>query len=212
MMKKTIQKGIYLVVDPSMDKSVLLNKLRRVTDGKIVAVQIWDNFTEDGNKKEMVEEITALCHQQNVPVLINNQWKLLLDTDLDGVHFDAVPENFNQIKTEIGKEIITGITCGNDLSIVKWADENGLDYVSFCSIFPSSTANSCELVSFDTIKAARTITSLPVFLAGGIKPGNMHLLNELDYAGIAVVSGIMSADNTGQALESYHQHISSQLK
>jgi thiamine-phosphate pyrophosphorylase len=212
MMKKTIQKGIYLVVDASMDEGVLLSKIRRVIDGKIVAVQIWDNFTEDGNKKGIVKEITALCHQQNVPVLINNQWELLLNTDLDGVHFDAVPENFNQIRTAIGKERITGITCGNDLSIVKWAGENGLDYISFCSIFPSSTANSCELVSFDTIKAARTVTSLPIFLAGGIKPGNVHLLNELDYSGIAVVSGIMSADNPNEAIEIYHQHVSSQIK
>lgn len=212
MIKKTIQKGIYLVVDPFMGQSVLLSKLSRIIDRKIVAVQIWDNFTEDGNKNEMVKEITLLCHKQNVPVLINNQWELLLDTELDGVHFDALPQNINRIKTEIGKEIITGITCGNDLSVVKWADENRLDYISFCSIFPSLTANSCELVNFDTIKAARAITSLPIFLAGGIKPANLHQLNELEYTGIVVVSGIMSTDNPEQALEIYHQHISSQIK
>jgi thiamine-phosphate pyrophosphorylase len=211
MMKKTIQKGIYLVIDPSTDQNILLNKLQQAIKGKIVAVQIWDNFRTGYNIKELIKRIIALCRPQNIPVLINNQWELFMDTELDGIHFDTVPDNFNQLKQELGKEMIAGITCGNDLTVVKWADENNLDYVSFCSIFPSTTANSCELVTFETIKKARKITSMPIFLAGGIKPENIHLLNGLNYSGIAVVSGIMNAGNPGKTLEMYHQKISSQI-
>lgn len=210
-MKKTIQKGIYLVVDPSIDQNILLDKLQQAIKGKIVAVQIWDNVKTRYNSKELIKKITTLCHPKNIPVLINNQWRLLLDTELDGVHFDTVPDNFNQLKQEVGKEMIVGITCGNDLPVVKWADENKLDYISFCSMFPSTTANSCELVTYDTIKKARKITSLPISLAGGIKPENIHLLNGLNYSGIAVVSGIMNADNPDKTLEMYHQQISSQI-
>lgn len=206
-MKKTIQKGIYLVIDPAMDQNILLGKLQQAIKGKIVAVQIWDHFKTGENPKELIKKITELCQLQNIPVLINNQWELLLETTLDGVHFDVVPDNFNQLKQKCGKEIITGITCGNDLSVVKWADENGLDYISFCSVFPSSTANSCELITFETIKEAHRITSLPIFLAGGIKPENIHLLNGLNYSGIAVVSGIMNTDNPDKTLEIYHRKI-----
>lgn len=207
MMKKTIQNGIYLVIDPSIDRNRLLTKLRQAINGKIVAVQIWDNFKTDSDFKELVNEISTLCRPQNIPVLINNQWSLLLDIELDGIHFDTVPENFNQLKQNLQKEMIIGITCGNDLSVVKWADENKLDYISFCSIFPSTTANSCELVTFDTIKEARKITSLPIFLAGGIKPENIHLLNTLGYSGIAVVSGIINADNPIETLKMYYEKI-----
>ncbi|ULT43210.1 hypothetical protein KRR40_06900 [Niabella defluvii] len=41
------------------------------------------------------------------------------------------------------------------------------------------------------------MTTMPLFLAGGIKPGNMETLSGLDYSGIAIVSGIMEADNPG---------------
>lgn len=208
-MKKTIQKGIYLVIDPSIDQSILLSKLQQAIKGKIVAVQIWDNFKPGYDNKKLIKKITALCQPQNIPVLINNQWRLLLDTELDGVHFDTIPDNFNQLKQEFGKEKIVGITCGNDLSVVKWADKNGLDYVSFCSVFPSLTANICELVTFETIKEAYKITSLPIFLAGGIKPENIHLLNGLNYSGIAVVSGIMNAHNPVETLKIYYEKINS---
>lgn len=208
-MKKTIRNGIYLVIDPSIDRNTLLSKLQQAISEKIVAVQIWDNFKAGCNSKELIKEISTLCQPQNIPVLINNKWSLLLDTELDGVHFDTIPGNFNQLKEYLGKEMIVGITCGNDLSVVKWADKNGLDYVSFCSMFPSTTANSCELVTFDTIKEARKITSLPVFLAGGIKPENIHLLNKLSYSGIAVVSGIMNASKPAEALNMYYEKINS---
>lgn len=207
MIKKTIQNGIYLVIDPSIDRNSLLTKLQQAIIGKIVAVQIWDNFKPGCNVEQLINEISDLCRPQNIPVLINNDWRLLLDLELDGVHFDTLPYNLNQLKQNLGKEIIIGITCGNDLSVVRWADENKLDYISFCSVFPSTTANSCELVTFDTIKQARKITTLPIFLAGGIKPENIHLLNKLSYSGIAVVSGIMNADNPVETIKMYYEKI-----
>ena len=207
MMKMSMKNGIYLVVDPSIDRDVLLDKLQQAIEGKIIAVQIWDNFKAVADVKTLTNEIIDLCKPHNIPVLINNQWELLLETALNGVHFDIVPNNFDQLKQRLDKDTILGITCGNDLSVVKWADENKLDYISFCSMFPSTTANSCELVSFETIKATRKITSLPIFLAGGIKPENIHLFSELNYAGIAVVSGIMNAENPTEALKKYTETI-----
>lgn len=202
-----IQNGIYLIVDPSMDRNILLNKLQEIIDEEIAAIQIWDNFKPNENPIECINDILQICRTKNIPVLINNRWELLKQTDLNGVHFDKIQDNILQLKNELGREIIKGITCNNDLSIVKWAVRNEIDYISFCSMFPSSTANSCELVTFDTVREAREITSLSVFLAGGIKPGNIELLNELNYSGIAVVSGIMNADKPVEALGKYQQKI-----
>lgn len=202
-----IKNGIYLIIDPSMDRNILVSMLKEIINEKIAAVQIWDNFKPKENKIEYINEIMQICHAENIPVLINNQWELLKQTNLDGIHFDKMQHNILQIKNELKREIITGITASNDLSIVKWADENELDYISFCSMFPSSTANSCELVTFNTVKDASKITSLSIFLAGGIKPENVELLKELNYSGIAVVSGIMSAEKPIEAFEKYLEKI-----
>lgn len=202
-----IQNGIYLIIDPSMNLETLICKLKEIIQEEIAAIQIWDNFKPNENPIEFIDEILHLCHTKNIPVLINNRWELLKQTNLDGIHFDKIQDNILQLKNELNREIITGITCNNDLSIVKWANENEFDYISFCSMFPSSTANSCELVSFDTVKEARKITSLSIFLTGGIKPENIDLLNELNYSGIALVSGIMSSESPIEALKKYQQKI-----
>lgn len=207
-----IKNGIYLIVDPSMDRNILVNKLKEIICEEISMIQIWDNFKDDENTLDLINEIVQLAHTQNIPVLINNQWKLLKHTNLDGIHLDKAQDNILELKNELNREIITGITCDNDLSIVKWANENEIDYISFCSMFPSSTANSCELVSFETVQKARKVTKLPIFLAGGIRSDNIEKLNELDYSGIAVVSGIMNAEHPTEEIKKYKQKLKSELK
>lgn len=206
-MKSKIQSGVYLIIDPSINQDILVNTLEKIVTEKIAAVQIWDNFLPGTDRLKLIDQVLRLCHRQSVPVLINNQWELVNIMNLDGVHFDAAPDNIVQLKQESGPEVIMGITCNNDLSIVKWADENGLDYISFCSMFPSSTANSCELVTFDTVRKAKEITDIPIFLAGGINPENLHSLSSLNYSGIAVVSGIMNAADPLAELKKYQKTI-----
>ncbi|MCH6201928.1 thiamine phosphate synthase [Aquiflexum sp. LQ15W] len=211
-MKNRIRDGIYLIIDPSMDRGILMGKLKEVIKEEISAIQIWDNFKPNENPIEFVNDILPLCHAKKIPVLINNQWELLKQTAVDGIHLDKIQDNMQQLKKEVNREIITGLTCSNDLSSVQWAEKNEFDYISFCSLFPSSTANSCELVTFDTVKEAKKITSMSIFLAGGIKPENIELLNELNYSGIAVISGIMSNEKPVEALKKYQQKIKKELK
>lgn len=206
-MKRKIQGGIYLIIDPSVNQDRLLKTLKEIVSEKIAAVQIWDHFLPNTERLTLIEQVLRLCHLQNIPVLINNRWELLKTMNLDGVHFDAAPDDIVQLKQELGREVIIGITCNNDLSLVKWADEKELDYISFCSMFPSSTANSCELVTFDTIRNAKEMTSIPIFLAGGISPENLHSLSGLKYSGIAVVSGIMNAADPLAELKKYQKKI-----
>src|SRR5450759_1729820 len=90
-----------------------------------------------------------------------------------------------------------------NLSVVEWATNHQFDYISFCSMFPFPSAGQCEIVSFDTVKKARTITDIPFFLAGGINLNNINLLSELSFNGIAVISGIMSSADIPSSTKNY---------
>ena len=207
MEKRRITGGIYLVVDPSMEESLLLERVKEALEGGVHLLQIWDNWPvgfDEEKKRELVTGITATARSFAVPVLINQEWGLLLQTDLSGVHFDYIPDNYESIKAAIPPEAIIGITCGNDLKIVEWADRQRLDYISFCAMFPSSSAGDCEIVSPETVQKAKSLTSLPLFVSGGITPNNMSELKELDIAGVAVISGILSHTNPKEAASIYN--------
>jgi thiamine-phosphate pyrophosphorylase len=206
MEKHKITGGIYLVLDPSMEKILLLDRLREALEGGVQLLQIWDNWPVGFDKKKKNELVTSITHIARpfaVPVLINEEWELLLGSTLAGVHFDQVPDNYESVKEAIPSQAIVGITCGNDLKIVEWADQQGLDYISFCAMFPSVSAGDCEIVSPDTIQKARSITSLPLFVSGGITPENILQLKELDIAGVAVISGILSHTHPKETVSIY---------
>jgi thiamine-phosphate pyrophosphorylase len=190
-----------------MDEEILFSKLNLIVKEKIAAIQIWDNFKDNQNLEELLLKIYAKTSLHNIPLLINNRWEILKQIPLDGIHFDEIPENFNGIKKEINGDFTVGITCKNDLATIEYAEEHHFDYISFCSMFPSQTANSCELVSFETVQKAKSIFSGKIFLAGGIDLNTIENLDKLDYDGIAVVSGIMSADNPSETIKKYQQKI-----
>ena len=188
-----ISGGIYLIADVRLDNITLHYKITEALRNGISVVQLYNTEPWSQSLKDTVNAICMTCHQYLVPVLVNNNWNLLAETLLDGVHFDKVPEDFELLKKSTRKDILIGVTCSNDLSVIKWATDHQLDYVSFCSMFPSPSANHCEIVSFDTVKTARTLTDLPFFLAGGINLNNINQLSDLPLNGVAVISGIMSS-------------------
>ena len=155
-------------------------------------------------KQEFCKRVKEIADHFKVPVLINEEWILALETELDGVHFDHIPADWNIIKKRLEDKLI-GLTVGNELELIQWANENKLSYISFCSVFPSSSVDTCQLVKHETIRQAETLTSLPIFLSGGIKPENLHLLEEFSYQGLAVISGIMNQINPKKASLDYIQ-------
>lgn len=202
MDRKKINQGIYVVVDPALDQSKLLAQLEKIKNESLAAIQIWDN-PKAAITPEIIEAIRHLFKDTETPVLINNHWQFLETYDLDGVHFDKLPTNLEQINKKLGRDFIKGITLTNDLKELPQIEKMSFDYLSFCSVFPSTTSSSCDLVNFETIKSCREISAIPIFLSGGIKPENISQLCELDFDGVAIVSGIMKAVNPKEAIENY---------
>lgn len=207
-MEKEKLNGVYLVVDPSMDHEVLLDKVKQALEGGVSILQIWNHWP-DGmtryDKEQVITYLIEMADDYGVPVLINEAWEFLQTTELHGVHFDSVPDNFEKIKVEVDRDFIAGITCSNDLDIIRWADENGLDYISFCAMYPSPSVESCPIVRPETVQKAREITDMPLFLSGGITPEKIDELKELDFNGVAVISGILNSEEPRQMTKEYKQ-------
>lgn len=197
--------GLYLVLDPAKDEESLLAGLRQSLAGGVGLVQIWNHWAAAFSRQEklkLIGKVQAVAQRYSVPVLINEDWELALDAGLHGVHFDGIPDNWKEIQLALQGKLI-GITVGNDLDLVRWADENRLSYISFCSVFASSSVTTCELVTPESIQVARELTQIPIFLSGGIRPENLPQLEKHSYQGIAVISGILGAVDPKQAASDY---------
>lgn len=202
-MKRMIKNGIYLVVDPAMPLMKLLPLLEQVLEAGVSTVQVWDHFPAGCDPVAYTRAIMDIGKKFNVPVLINQNIALFFETGADGIHFDQVPNQYDKLREQAGPDSIIGITCGNDMEHVQWAASNNIDYISFCSMFPSASAGVCDIVNPANIFRAREIFSGKIFLSGGITPANMANLAPLKTNGIAVISGILSAADPAGAARNY---------
>ncbi len=202
-----ISGGVYLVIDPSIPKELLLTKVGKAILGGVDIIQIWDHWQPGQDKISIIKDICDLAHKHDIPVLINRNWELLIKTMLDGVHFDEPPSNLQEIRKKIDRPFIAGITGGNDLNSINRAIGHGIDYVSFCAMFPSKSANSCELVRPETVARVRAMTNIPLFVSGGITPSNMASLAGTGLDGVAVISGIMESQDPEAATALYKNEL-----
>lgn len=194
--------GLYIVIDPAKNKKEILKQLAKIKEKAIAAVQIWDNPDVSELKGSLINEIIGLF-KGKVPILINNKWELLQNYNFDGIHFDKIPSDLKEIEAKIRHPFIKGLTLNNDLDILKKAVDLSFDYFSFCALFPSKTVDDCEIVHPDTIKKCRKLTTMPIYLSGGITPNKVKELKNYSFQGIAVVSGIMDAENPSEAFDNY---------
>jgi thiamine-phosphate pyrophosphorylase len=200
---KEIKRELYLVVDPMPGLRATLPKIKAALDGGVDIIQLWDHWENHKPHEHFILEVCTLARHYQVPILVNNHWQCLQTLPVDGVHFDVIPNDFNRMKKTIERPVIVGITCGNDMTQIRWAIDNKLDYISFCSMFSSSTANSCELVQPETLKKTRALTRMPLYAAGGITCDNIATLLPLGINGVAIVSGIMKAENPELAAKKF---------
>lgn len=198
----TERKGVYIILDMRTFTAPDLRKLEHLLSNQVIAVQLWDSNKLPNHN--ILESIIEIVHQHHIPILINNKYELMRDYDIDGVHFDDIPSNWEVLKSQLKHKII-GVTCTNDMDVVQWATDQQIDYLSFCSMFPSENNTRCVLVDRALIKNVQQHYTIPFFLTGGIKPQHINLLEEINYAGIAIVSGLMSAENPKEVINAYYQ-------
>jgi len=201
---KNSEKGIYLIIDPKQDAAETIEKLEIALTQHIIAVQIWDNGLTDDHK--LLVPIIELCKKNTIPIIINNRFDLFEQFNFDGIHFDNIPKNWDSMKNHLNG-LIVGITCTNDLQTIKWAAQEQIDYISFCSMFDSKNNSKCELVDIKTIQIAKEITDIPIILAGGITLDNLKLLSNLNYQAIAMISEIMSNPKPDQTIKTIYNQI-----
>jgi thiamine-phosphate pyrophosphorylase len=194
--------GLYLVVVPILPFDQLLVVVEKALTGGVDIMQFASGEVTSDTVR-FARDLSHLAKQHGVPFLLNSELQLMQEVRADGMHFDAYDITPDAVRRRLGRECIVGYTLGNDLEKLKWAENVEADYVSFCSVFPTSSATQCEIVPLETVKVARSKTNLPIFAAGGIDLQNAHLVLEAGADGIAVISAILRARNPDQAAETF---------
>ncbi|MBU5455165.1 thiamine phosphate synthase [Caproiciproducens sp. MSJ-32] len=154
----------------------------------------FDEFLAEAN------EIKELCKEYMVPFVINDNVDVALACDADGVHLGQDDMSPIEARKMLGDNKIIGISAVN-LEQAILAEKQGADYLGVGAVFPTSTKEDADYVSYEELKKICEAVSIPVVAIGGIGANNIMELKGSGIDGISVVSAIFAQKNIKEATE-----------
>ena len=164
-----------------------------ITSG-INIFQFRSPFISSRKKRYLLNEIYKYCLNNNVQLVINNDYSIARSFEGAGVHVGKKDLSIKSIKNIIGSETLIGYSCGSEVMNLRHLRENGISYYSIGALFKSSTKKNTERLSTDIIKKYKSCNDLPMCIIGGLNINNIDSVIEYQPDMIAISNGIFGQE------------------
>ncbi len=186
---------LYAVTDRTwLNGRTLRQVVSEAISGGATTVQIREKNSDYGDFKFQALEIQALCKENNIPFIVNDNVDLALDIDADGVHVGQSDMEAVKVRDLIGPDKILGVSASTVQEAIE-AERNGADYIGAGAVFQTGSKSDAVNVTHDVLREICSAVKIPVIAIGGINSGNIGELKGSGIAGVAVISAIFASQD-----------------
>jgi thiamine-phosphate pyrophosphorylase len=193
-------RGLYALTDGPRDD--LLEVASRALVGGARLLQYRDPTTDAARRRAEATALRELCHEYDVPLIIDEDIALAKLVDADGVHLGNVEKDIGAARYELGNHAIIGAACRDSLQLAQAAARAGASYLSFGAFFPSPTKPLAPRASIDLLRQSAAL-DLPRVAIGGITPDNGATLIEAGADFLAAVSALFGSSDVRTAAQRF---------
>ena len=188
-------KGLYAITDTANLRSeIMLARTEEILRAGARLLQYRNKQADKNTRIAEAEQLLDLCRQYSVPLIINDDIALAVQTGADGVHLGKTDSTIADARERLGNKAMIGCSCYNDLDRAQQATKSGADYIAFGAFFPSPTNPDAAHATPDIIQTAKQRFKLPIVAIGGITPENGRSLIEAGADMLAVISGLYASE------------------
>ena len=200
--KQTVRELIrlYLVTDRPLALGRDLEwVVSEAVKGGVTLVQLREKDLSTKAFVELARRLKATLEPYGVPLLINDRVDVALARGADGVHIGQSDMEYADARRLLGPDKLIGLSVESIDDAVR-ANSLDLDYIAASPVYLTSTkTDTAAALGLEGLGRIASISRHPVVGIGG-----MNLTTAADVVaagadGIAVVSGIMSADDPCKA-------------
>ena len=190
---------LYGVTDRSwLGDRTLAQQVEASLRGGATMIQLREKHMDRGSILAQALELRELCGRYGVPLILNDDAELAQAAGADGVHVGQSDMEAQDVRAILGPDKILGVSAQTVEQAVL-AEKHGADYLGVGAVFPTSSKDDADDVSYETLKAICGAVSIPVVAIGGITQENVAKLAGSGICGVAVISAIYAAKNIQQA-------------
>ncbi len=184
---------LYGITDTRPKGGELFTVVEEALLGGVNVLQLRDKALARDDLIAVGKELAKLCHQYDVPLIINDDYEIALACGADGVHVGVSDTAVSVIRANTPNGFLIGATAKTPEQ-ARTAEQSGADYLGVGAMFPSPTkVDAIRLTRSELEEIARSVT-LPIVAIGGITCENVTDILIPGIAGIAVVSAVFASD------------------
>ena len=200
---------LYLITPPNVfgdGLGAFTDALGSALDGGDVAcVQLRLKNVSDDVILDVADRLRPICHDRNIPLIMNDRADLASKADCDGVHVGQADTPYIDARNLLGDDAIIGVTCHASTHLAMEAGESGADYIAFGAFFDSTTKQR-KFAAEPSLLSQWQETMLPPCVAiGGITVKNCRPIVEAGADFIAVAAGVWDhSHGPGAAVKAFN--------
>lgn len=203
---------LYGVTDRgNLHGKTLLLQVEESLKGGVTLVQLREKHLSFEEFLEEAKEMKELCHKYGVPLLINDNVEICIESGADGVHVGQKDMEAGAVREKLGKDKIIGVSA-RTVEQAMAAQIAGADYLGVGAVFSTSTKEDAKPLDHEILKAITKAVDIPVVAIGGISSENVSQLKGTGIDGVAVVSAIYGKENPKEAAENLKRLVSEVVK
>lgn len=193
-----------LVTDRELAKGrALVDVVAAAVQGGVTMVQLREKHAPTRAFLEDARALKALLAPLKVPLIINDRADIALAVDADGVHVGQKDMPVDVVRQMVGQGKIIGLSITNHEQIAR-PDAGQTDYLGLGPLYLQQTkSDAATPLGVEGFRVLRAATSKPVVAIGGLKADNSAPVIAAGANGLAVVSGIVSADDPKAAAQAF---------
>ncbi len=180
---------IYLISPPNFELKSFSTRLENALKTGLVPVfQLRLKEYERSEVLNIAKEIKKICHDNNCLFLLNDFLDIAQEIAADGVHLGCEDGKIAEARKKSSEGFLIGASCYDSRDLAITAAEEGADYLSFGTFFPSQTKNSKGKPTTEILTWCNEMMDLPIVAIGGINDQNGVDLAKAGADFLAVIS------------------------
>ena len=186
---------LYAVTDRAwVGRQTLLEQIEDALRGGVTLLQLREKRLDKAAFLEEAVRVKALCRRYGVPLIINDNVDVALESGADGVHVGIEDAPVAEIRRRVGPDFIIGATA-KTVAQAQLAEAAGADYLGVGAVFPSPTKKNAIRITNEQLREICASVSIPAVAIGGISLENVGRLRGAGMRGVAAVSAIFAAED-----------------
>mgnify|MGYP001549562348 CR=1 FL=1 len=190
---------LYLATDDRiLNLSCPAEFFAKLIDAGVTALQLRLKSAEDDRFREMARILHEITSAKGVPLIINDRVDIMLEVGADGVHVGRGDQAICEVRKLAGDRII-GYSV-NTMDHLRFAVENGADYVGLGPVFATGTkSDTGPVLGLEGLTRLAEACPLPCVGIGGITATRVGNVMGCGVDGVCVISAVLGADDPAGA-------------